>query len=204
MGKIQSRVGSTLTSVYDIRGGVAGLEELRTQEVGLVHDMAPTIQSERFSSTIRRRTTGDLAQGVVWDELITDLPAGVSRILGVQVFVDTAARSDRVAVMVRDPVAGREFPIFIWNSTTGIFENVRMVDNDGAPASFPFLIPVEPKLFLPSLLVGSDQPQAVPDIAFRGQTPAFGAGTVSHTLIIHLAFAAIGGLSSRGLPVPSW
>ena len=206
MGKIQSRVGSTLADTYDVRRGIAGLEELRTQEVAVVHEMGATIQSERFSSFIRRAATGDLAASTVWDIVIDDLPAGVSRILGVTVFPDTAARSDRVAVLLRDPEAGggREIPIWIWNSATGIFQNTRMVVEGAAPASFPVLYPVEPNPSIPSLLVSEDQPQAVADIAFRGQTSAFGAGTVEHVLLLHIAFAAIGGLSSRGLPIPSW
>lgn len=201
---VQSQAGVSLSDVYDVKGGQAPIERILTQEVPVVHEMGATIQSERFSSTIRRRVSGDIVQSTAFDEIIDDLPGGVSRILGVSVFADVAARSDRVAVLLRDPIAGREIPIWIWNATTGIFQNVRFIDAGGAVGSLPFLYPVEPNPSIPSILVSSDQPQRVPDIAFRGQTTAFGAGTVEHTLLIHIAFAAIGGISSRGLPVPSW
>lgn len=204
MGKIQSRVGSSLSGTYDVRGGIQGLEDLRTQEVAVVHEMGRTIQSERFSSVIRRRTTGALGASIVFGETITNLPAGVTRILGVSVFADVVARSDIVSVLLRDPVVEREFPIFAWDDGTDIFKPIQIQDDGGAVGVQRLLVQTEPYPMPRTLLVGSDQPQSVPDIAFRGITLAFGAGTVTHTLIIHLAFAAIGGLSSRGLPVPSW
>ena len=44
------------------------------------------------------------------------------------------------------------------------------------------------------------------DIAFRGVTSAFGAGTVVLTALIHIAFTHLGGNvpSNFGLPVPGW
>lgn len=205
MAKIQARVGSTLADTYDARGGIAGLEDLRTPEVALVHEMGGTIQSERFSSFIRRGTTGDLGQSLGWEVLFENLPAGVTRLLGVTVFADVSARTERASVLLRDPLAGggREIPIWIWDQATGIFRVVRM-DIEGSVASVPVLSPVEPNPYIPTLLVHNDQPQSVGEIAFRGQTTAFGAGTVEHVILLHIAFAAIGGLSSRGLPIPSW
>lgn len=201
MAKIQSRVGNTLADTYDARGGIAGLEELRTQEVALVHEMGDTIQSERFSGTIRRRSAGAISQNSNFDSVISDLPAGVSRILGIAVLVD-ADRLSLCTVLLRDPVAAREMPILIWEAGDTVAP--LRIDDAGSGGANTFVL-VAPSPNSPvSLLVGTGQPQRVSDIALRGSTTGFGAGTVEPILLVHLAFAAIGGLSSRGLPIPSW
>ena len=201
---VQSQAGVSLSDVYDVKGGQAPIERILTSDVSAVHEMGATIQSERFSATVRRRTTGDLAQATAWQEILTDLPAGITRILGVTVFSDVASRSTLASVAVRDPVSEREIPIFMWDVSTDIQKRIRLQDNGAAVAEVRVLQQIEPTPTPLSFIVGTDQPQSMPDIVFRGNTSSFGAGTVEHVMLLHVALAAIGGISSRGLPIPSW
>ena len=200
--KVQAQAGGSLSDIYDVKGGQAPIDRLVTSEVQLIHEMGRTIQSERFSSTIRRREATGILQSANFDEVLSDLPAGVTRILGLVVLSSGVSQLAVVTVSLRDPLSGRELPIFAWeagdiNKTVRVDEDGGGVSNIGMALADDFHHPV-------SLIVGPDQPQRVPDIALRGTTTAFGAGTVDIILLLHLAFAAIGGISSRGLPIPSW
>jgi len=202
MVKILSQSGSSLADVYNVDGSIAAIDQLEASEIQLVHEMGDTIFSERASSTVRRRETAALLQNATFDELITDLPSGVTRILGVQVLVDFF-RIAHAAVSVRDPVANREFPIWLWETGVDTNHALRVADQ-AAAANTGLLQPLGGTQQTPSILIGANQPQSVPDIAFRGLTTAFGAGDVTAVLLLYLSFSAIGGIGSRGLPVPSW
>ena len=58
--------------------------------------------------------------------------------------------------------------------------------------------------FLPNPLLGTNHASSTPLISLRGVTLAFGAGTVTLTVHIYFAFAQLGGVSSRGLPLAGW
>lgn len=203
-GFVQGQAGISVPDVYDVVGDQAPIVRLSSEEPQYVHDLASTIFSERLSTTVRRSTTGALAASIAWNILITDLPDVPSRILGIQVISDVSARTNLVTVSARDPVADREFPLWAWANAADIFADARVAD-EAAVTTMELLVPTQSsQLQAPSLLLGGDQPQAVPDISFRGVTSAFGAGTVTHTLLLYLAFAQVGGVSSYGLPVPGW
>jgi len=204
MPKVLSQAGISLADTYDVEGSIAGIETLESRDVSLVHEMGATILSERLSGTIRRVSTAALAQNTAFDSFFTDLPAGISRILGITVFSDVAARVGQLSVMARDPTSGREQPLWVWQSTNDLEFNVRMSDNGAAAANHSFYRPIHPIRALPSLIIGGGQPQRVSDVAFRGLTNAFGAGTVTVVLIMYIALMQVGGISSRGLPVPGW
>jgi len=199
---VQSQAGVSLSDVYDVVGGQAPIERLLTTEVPAVHDMASTIFSERLSGGVRRRETGDLGQSTFWDEIINDFGEGITRIMGVAVLVDGLTRTENVSVSVSDPIAGREVPIFTWDNNFDLFREIR-VEDAGVIRNIRLLIPNPPTPSL-SLLIGTDQPGSTPDIAFRGLTSAFGAGTVEHILVIYTASTAIGGITGYGLPIPGW
>ncbi len=174
-----------------------------SENVNLVHEMGATIFSERFSSTIRRMTTGAIAQNTVFDEVLIDLPAGPFRILGVAVLADVAARLSRVMVALQDPVAGRELPMFVWDSVQNADLLIRIQDNNAAiNVNMVYLLPSF--IMTPNMGTGVEQPQRVERIQMRGVTSGFGAGTVETTAIIHVGLSQVGGVSSRGLPLPSW
>lgn len=190
--------------MYDVVGSVAGIEQLESREVQLVHEMGATIFSERVSTAIRRVTTGAIAQDIQFNVFLTDLPATPYQILGVTVFASVAARVTRASVAVRQRNTIREFPIWMWDTADDAEVSLRLVDNGAAVGTVIALRPVQLLEALPHFTTGSGQPQSVPDIAFRGTAASFGAGTVIVTALLHVGFSEIGGISSRGLPIPSW
>jgi len=208
VGKVLSRAGVSLADMYNVQGSIAGVEELNSREVQVVHELGTTIFSERFGAGVRRVTTGDLVQSTAWDLVITGLAATpASRIMGVAVLADVPARTNMAQVSVRDPFDGRELPIWVWDSTTDQFVDIRIVDNGAAAANIQYLQPTQRSYTLPALLVRAvpSPVSGLPEVAFRGQTSAFGAGTVEHILLFTTAQAITGRVpSSEGLPIPSW
>lgn len=205
MPKVLSQAGNSLADIYDVRGSVAGIETLETHELPIVHEMGGTVFSERLSGAFSRSTTGALAQNTTWDIAVTGLGNGISRILGLVVFTTDAARLTEVTASVRDSDVGREVPIFIWDLNEAVIGG-RIQDDGAAVGSVAFLSNAGGGVNLPSLLIGDEQPQPIPEVAFRGLTSGFGAGTVTTTLVFYRAFSetAGAGVSSRGLPIPGW
>lgn len=204
--KILSRAGVSLADAYDVEGSIAGIEELDSESVKVVHEMGATMFSERFVTTFRRIVSGDIAQSLSFNVVITDTPQVPFRILGVLVFVDTTGRTNRVSVNVRDANSGREIPIWAWDSATADAEMNIQVDDDGGGASLKIVnAPVIYPMMFPLTVAGNAAPNNSAAIALRGATTAFGAGTVENTAVILIALAAEqSGLSSVGLPMPGW
>jgi len=203
LAKVLAKAGDSLADVYDVEGSIAGVEDLMSENVNLVHEMGSTIFSERFGTTIRRMATGAVAQNTVFDTVLVDLPAGAFRILGVAVLADVAARLSRVMVALQDPVAGRELPMFVWDSVQNVDLLIRIQDNNNAiNVNMVYLLPSF--IMTPNMGSGVGQPQRVERIQMRGVTSGFGAGTVDTIAIIHIGLSEVGGVSSRGLPLPSW
>lgn len=205
MSKVLAQAGISLADAYDVEGSRAGVETLLPGEVQLVHEMGATLFSERFNGQVHRVSTGALLQSASWDIELTALPETPTRILGIQVIADVAVRTNMASVMARDPGVNREFPLWVWDDDTpDLFVQCRMRD-EGAAAVVEMLVPLRPpQIQAPSMIMGIDNRDGVRDIAFRGQTSAFGAGNVTHTMLLFLANARLGGVSSIGLPIPSW
>ena len=203
MPKVLAQAGTSLADVYDVEGSVAGVEQLLSQEVNLVHEMGGTIFSERFSTFIRRTQTAATLQSVDIDEVITGLPNPYWRVLGVVVLVDVTGRLTRMCVNIRDPVVGtgREIPVWIWDAANS---NAVRIDEEGTVLVREALTPVPGTTLVPSMGVGDLQPQGTTELSLRGRTSAFGAGTVTITALIQIGFAQVGGISSKGLPLPGW
>ena len=202
--KILSRSGVSLADTYDVVGSIAGVEELDSESVKVVHEMGGTIFAERFSTTVRRVVTGDILQSADFNAFISDLPGTPIRILNVTVLNlgnDSVARVSRVSAWMRDPVAGRESPLWVWGGGVTV-QNV--VDNNAAVTNIEVLEPAPEFTVLPLIAAGGLQPQSVSDLVLRGRTLAFGAGNLELTLLVYIAFSDPQGLSSFGLPVPSW
>lgn len=203
MVKVLSQSGNSLADIYDAQGSIAGIDQLETTELPIVHEMGATIFSERVSGFILRATTGNINQDTDWDVIVTDAPTVPTRVLGVQLFANDGARVLRSMVALRFEGAEREFPLYAWDSNESIIQT-RMQDDGGTVAVFDLLVTNLNFGQGPSMLIGSQQPQSVGDIAFRGRTTGFGAGTVFIVALLYLSFSAVTGLSSRGLPIPGW
>jgi len=205
--RILGQAGISLADSYDIEGSIVELGDLQTNEVPVVHEMGATMFSERLSGELRRETTGAIAQSITWENLITDLPAVPGRILSIAVFSNASTRISRATVSLRGlNQAGlqQEMPIWGWDTTGGAVVNAILMDNGAAAGNLTMLTP-QGGIHTPTMILGTTGPQStIPDIAFRGITTAFGAGTVIVTLVIGLAFANVGGVSSYGLPIPGW
>lgn len=204
MVKILSSSGRSLSDLYDVQGSIVGIEQLESREVSLVHEMGGTIFSERYSTFTRRAITGDISQSTAFNVVLEDLPSHFFNLIAISVLVSTAARVSNASVAIRNPLSGREMPIWIWASATDAEIAVRFSNDGAAVATGIFLQPNLANVQLPQMMAGAGQPQHVSSLALRGFTSAFGAGTVEVTAFLHVEFAALGALSSRGLPFPSW
>ena len=199
--KILAQAGNSLADVYDVEGSIAGIDQLETRELPIVHEMGQTVFSERLSGSIRRQTTGAINQSTAWDLTLADLPATPFRILNLLVVAD-AARVSHCNLALQNGT-GREIPIFMWDTGEDTETTLRLVENGAAISTQTAL--TNNRRQLPSLGIGSDQPQIIGDvISFRGQTTAFGAGTVTVVALVYVAFSQLAGISSRGVPIPGW
>jgi len=202
MVKVLSQSGISLADVYDVVGSVAGIEQLESTEVSLVHEMGSTIFSERYVTSFRRMSTGDILQSVVFDVLIDNLPITPVRLLGVSVITDDVARVNHVVLSVREG-STQDIPIWTWD--VGNSERGRVLDN-GVVSTFDVLRPSQGTVMVPNLIGASGQGPfpMVDGLSLRGSSAAFGAGTVEVIAILHVAFVFQAGLSSSGLPLPGW
>ena len=204
MVKILSQAGNSLADVYDVDGSIAGINQLETHELPIVHEMGNTVFSERLSGSIRRISTGAIAQNITFDIVLTDLPATPGRIFSLAVFNNVTSRVNDVTISIRNVRDEREVPIWNWFQANGVEVTGRLQDDGAAVGNVNLMLSDLNMNGTPSLLVGTDQPQPVDQIAFRGGTQGFGAGTVTITAVIYIAFSQVAGISSRGLPIPSW
>jgi len=205
MAKILSQAGISLADIYDVVGSIAGVEELLSEEISLIHEMGSTVFSERLRGTIQRATTGALAQNVVWNLTIPH-PGGIYRILGVYVQADVSSRTQRAQISLRSVEQGREIPLFIWDSTGNDFQSsIQIVEEGAAVSTDSALIQISPQMGVPTIATGAGQPAAVGDeIIFRGITGGFGAGTVTNVALIHMVSAESASFIAVGLPIPGW
>ena len=203
MPKILSQAGNSLADIYDVKGSIAGVESLETRDLPIVHEMGATVFSERYATTFRRSVSGNIAQSTAFDLAITNLPATPTRLLGIAVVSDDGSRIARAVCVVHDPDANQDIPIWAFN---GNLITIDMIDDNAARAAFSLLRGERDATFIPTMIGGNGQSNQdmVDQIALRGDTSAFGAGTVFVRVLYYFAFAFQGGVSSRGLPIPSW
>lgn len=205
MSKILAQAGISLADIYSVQGSIAGVEELLSREVSLIHEMGQTIFAERVSGTIFRASTAAISQSSTFDILTVNLPDVPTRLLGVQVFTqDDPARVSNIQVSLRNDEQGREFPVWVWDGTNTT--TIRTQDDGGGVGNRFLFQPTAATRLLPNMMMGTSQPETVDDIAFRGITGAFGAGTITIVALYYVAFAeeAQSGVSSFGLPIPGW
>ena len=206
MVQIRSQAGMSLADVYDVQGSIAGVEQLESRGVQLIHEMGGTIFSERLAGRILVASTGATIQNTDFSANMAQdvLPQVTARIIQVLVSVDTTSRLARCAVVLRESFLAQEIPIWVWDGSN----ETSMELSVGAPTAT--LISLDPNpayTRLPTLQLGGNV-SATHDwrIFLRGTTSGFGAGDVDVTMHVHFAFpdSRGSGLSSRGLPIPSW
>jgi len=202
MGKVLSQSGTSLADAYDVLGSVAGINQIRTEEVQLVHDMAPTLTMERMAARIFVMATAATAASTAFAVALTPPTASAMRVYGVVVQVDTTSRMTEINLTARDPTNATEIPIWRWDGTN---EDTIRMDDGTALADQIVLRPDLAYNPLPMNMFGIDLLVHVNQFRLRGTTSAFGAGTVLATAQIYIAFIdAPGALSSKGVPIPSW
>jgi len=201
--KVLGKAGVSLADVYDVKGSIAGVDQLNSEEVSLTHEMGATIFSERLQGFLFRLTSGDILQDISFDITLTiNLP--IYRVLSVYVQADAGQRLTRAQVSLRQTQGGREIPMFIWAVNNDNESTIRIVENGAAVGIDSALIQVSPAT-MPIIGLGSDQPALVGDeIVLRGTSSSFGAGTVECVALVYIANPQ--GVIQRGvgLPVPSW
>lgn len=200
MVKILSQAGDSLADAYDVVGSVAGIDELDTQSLPIVHDMASTLFSERYVTAIRREASGDTIQNTQINLVTTNLPVTPCRLLGLAIISDSAARLSRIGVSVRNPDQDQELPIWAGDGSSS---TIHMIDDGGGVVAFNLM--GGEQVLLPSMCGGEGQgPDMVNEIVVRALTTGFGAGTVFLNILYYIGFAFRAGVQSRGVPFPSW
>lgn len=205
MVKILSKSGESLADIYDVAGSVAGIEQLETRELPIVHEMGATVMSERFTTRIFRITSGAVLQSVAFNLELTTLPDTPARLLGIQVVSTSTVRLAQVAVLGTDPTLGQDFPLWAFDTTLAEFEQVTMEDA-GSGQPLQILVPRTGLNVFPAFVGGAAQQDSmVSSVTLAGLTTAFGGGTVTTTALLLLAFPrGAANISGVGLPIPSW
>ena len=165
MAKILSQSGDSLADAYDIEGSIAGIDNLLSEEVNLVHEMGATIFSERLSSRILSISAGAISQSSSLD--INFSVNEMSRLLGIQVLTSAAARLSIVQVSITSPPAvdNSDMPIFVWDGGGDSFRTARLLIN-GSFQTLELLLPGNVPL-LPNLLIGPNSPRPAATISLQ-------------------------------------
>jgi len=208
MPKILSQSGTSLADTYDIEGSIAGVENLESRDVSLVDEMGQRVFSERVQSFIISMSSTAILQSVSFDINAGAFPDSPNRILGVQVIADTIGRVNLCQVSVAGPPSDPgEFPLFVWDTADDVESNIRYSLAGAAAGSDGYLVPSN--VFTPFLMTRMGAAAEMGSLQMRGQSSAFGAGTVTIRAFVMIARAnpgnpAPGAPSSHGLPLPSW
>jgi len=209
MVKVLGRAGTSLADVYDVEGSIAGVDQIITEEVGLVQEMGAVIQSERLNSFTEVLTTGAILQATPWDVAGGALPDCVARVLGVVVITDNADAVGHCQLSVMGPGVSGEFPFWNWNSADDGVQSLRLTIKGGAPGNLIMLRPAIASEPFQQIVARMGDEMAMPTFFFRGTTAGFGAGTRTTQAIVYFArpspgVQVPGTPSSHGLPIPSW
>jgi len=143
MGKILSRSGESLADVYDVEGSIAGVDQLLSHDVNLVHEMGGVLMSERLGGTIAAIQTAAILQNVNFGIGLT-LGATPVRLLNVALYASVVARTARAAIHITDqaPAGITDVPISVWD--TGGVESLVDVLINGTNSTQLLLEPIMP------------------------------------------------------------
>lgn len=209
MAKILTQSGASLADIYNVQGSIAGIDELVSNDVSLVHEMGAEILSERIITNMVIIATASNLQNVTFGITIpaNNIPDTVNRLLAIVVLSTASARLSICSLAIRNVITGRELPIWVWNSTDDPERAVEW-SLDGA-ASATFVQAAAPTDMLPYLITRTGLDRRMPDFVFRGATLGFGAGNVTTRCVLAIARGSApnptpGEPGGHGLPIPSW
>lgn len=207
MPKILSQSGTSLADTYDVEGSIAGVDNLESRDVHLFDEMGGRVFSERLQSFFIRMTTGLILQDTNFDIIAGGVPDSPNRVLAISVLVAGGDRIDRASVSLNDTEGETDMVLFAWNTSSDVGIITRW-EELGNLASDLLLVPTAPPN-LPALMTRTGPGKSMPDLALRGRSTGFGAGTTECVAIIHICRAnpgnpAPGAPSSHGLPLPGW
>ena len=202
MVKILSKSGDSLADIYDVEGSIAGIEQLETRDLPIMHEMGATVFSERFNTRIFRIASAARAQNVAFTVEIATLPETPCRLLGVQCIADDVTELTRFAVTARDPTLQQDIPVWAWDGSNSV--PIRLTDLT-LEADFDLLTPAL-GFNVPTFMGGREQQgPMVSSVTITGLTAGFGAGTTRASALLLMAFPLRDiNISSKGLPIPSW
>jgi len=209
--KVLGQAGVSLADQYDVEGSIAGVDVLDAREVKTVHDLGGTIFSERLGAFIIEISSGAVAQSTGWAIDTVILPDAIHRLTAIQVISETAADVSNASLAVQEVGGvnvGREIPIWIWNVIDDLEVGFRWSNDGAAVGNVVALRPSQPQQ-IPTILPREGSGKQMPHLIFRGATGAFGAGTTTTFMLLHLMRAlpsspVAGDPKSHGVPIPSW
>ncbi len=208
MPKILSQAGTSLADVYDVEGSVAGIDNLESAEVQLVHELGAQIHSERLQTFLVSISSGTVAQNSTWSVDAGAFPDSTNRFLGAYVTTDTTAEIAHCSLSMRDRSATENaFPLWAWDDVVDAEYAIRILQA-GSTGNRIGLAP-RPSLYPFQSILTRQGDNRMPLLSFNGLTNGFGAGTNTAICTIMLARPdpgnpAPGHPSSHGLPIPSW
>jgi len=208
---ILGRPGFSLADVYEIEGSSVGVDDLQTKEVHLVHELGGQIVGERLRTFLHHFESADNLQSVAFDVADGQLNDVPCRILGLCVTTDTIARLTGVQVSLEsaDNAFG-EFPLFVWSTGNDTETAFRYSQPGASPSTEGYLSVTDAnQMQAHPTLAARGEDDLMGNLVMRGDTAAFGAGTVKIHVMALIARceripSAPGDPKNFGLPFPSW
>lgn len=206
MASQQNDVGRSIAKLYDSPEQLRAGAELTDREIVLTHDMGQQVFAERHR-VVHRQATFAVAQSTAFDQLIDGLPEQF-QVLGVQVTVDTNGAIANLAVHAENEGHTLSNALFYWESAGGSSTVIRVAPGGDTNVLLPSAVCAA---LFPNrnLVLSRNTREATGGIALavRGTTTAFGAGNVTITARLLLAFfnrqnstMPLGAVA----PFPSW
>ncbi len=216
MPRSQAAGGSSLAQIYDTVGTVLqSSAEIRGDEITLNHEMGQLLFAEGFRATVRRIEAVNIAQNSSFNAVLENLPGTPFRLNNFVVFSDdvtAAADLDHCTLSLRDLEQTREVPVFQWETADGIAVSRFNADAALGIGNFTILSlnarSIQTMATINQGRISDPSGQVgISELALRGRTGAFGAGTRNIKCNIALIFSLSptgGSIRSRGLALPSW
>lgn len=214
--KILGKSGESLGASYDVEGSQVAIKTLKDEEgVSLVHEMGGVQFSERLFMRILNWNTGALSASSSFYVRSTSAgwaaslpaPAASVRIYSVQAMVETSdgfnGSVTRCSILAHDEDNDNDCPIWVYNGTAEVQLNMHLAgsavtawDVGTRQSNIGQMSPV--------MLQGGSRVGQIDELVLSGTMAAFGAGTRTVHAVVLIGSTDPEGLSSVGVPIPSW